>query len=182
MSKLFSQEIPNLSERQPLVSQQNEYETELLQSTLAFMRTSMELENSLEDLLKQYNLSAARFLLLTTLKKNPQGLTPSALASKSGVTQATISGLLNLLVKANLIQRKSSPTDGRSYTIHLSEEGERILQEASKLWLPKVSSFWAELNPMDLVKIQSLINSQSAENDAGGGLPFIPFNSQLLHK
>src|SRR5690606_14911567 len=74
-----------------------------------------------------HGVSAGRFMLLMLLNTNPAGMMPSELAQHCGVTQATISGLLNGLEKGQLIHRETHNHDGRAYVIKLSDKGLALL-------------------------------------------------------
>lgn len=54
-------------------------------------------------------------------------LTPSKCAARSGVSRATITGLLDGLERDALIIRQHSATDRRMLGIHLTEKGQQLM-------------------------------------------------------
>lgn len=71
---------------------------------------------------------------------------PSELAQKVGVTQATISGLINSLEKADLVKRTTHDKDGRSFVILLTEQGSAKCQEIMPLYQQRIASYWSDFS------------------------------------
>ena len=62
---------------------------------LEIKQASDEVQASILDVLqKEYHLSEGKFCLLIVLHQNPQGIAPSEIAAKIGVSKATISNML----------------------------------------------------------------------------------------
>ena len=81
---------------------------------LPLLRTGDELLALDEQVLASHGTRHGRFNLLMILMKCTEGkATPAGLAEKTGVTRATISGLLDGLQKDGLIERRSDPQDRR---------------------------------------------------------------------
>ncbi|WP_413580512.1 MarR family winged helix-turn-helix transcriptional regulator [Bdellovibrio sp. HCB288] len=144
MAKLFIQDLPTEQEIKASVENLHteEVDTGILHANLLLMKVANELDNHFENILSKYNLSTGRFTLLYMLRNAPEGLSPSALASMAGVTQATISGLLNNMEKNELIVRETHAKDGRSFVIKLTDKGNNTLKEIFPQWYPRVKSFW----------------------------------------
>lgn len=158
MAKLFIQDIPSQEEVQASVQSLNSAaDSAALYSNLLFMKVASEIENSLDGLLAKYNLSSGRFMLLFMLRNSPAGLRPSELASQVGVTQATISGLINSLEKAELVVREGHQSDGRSFVIKLAGKGEQLIQEIFPQWYPRVSNFWNVISEQEKGSMNDLL-------------------------
>ena len=56
-------------------------------------------------------------------------LTPAELADRTGVTRATITGLVDTLERAGLVTRTPHPDDRRMMSIGLTKEGEKTLAQ-----------------------------------------------------
>ena len=70
---------------------------------LEIKQASDEVQASILDVLqKEYHLSEGKFCLLIVLHQNPQGIAPSEIAAKIGVSKATIS---NMLIRICLTQK-----------------------------------------------------------------------------
>ncbi|HKK50338.1 MAG TPA: MarR family transcriptional regulator [Myxococcota bacterium] len=61
------------------------------------------------------------------------GPTTSALARAVHLSQPTVSGILNRLERQGLIRRERSQGDRRSVVIRVTDEGEKVLEEAPSL-------------------------------------------------
>ncbi len=160
MAKLFIQELPSREEMHKTASELSagaELDAWVLHSNLLFMKVATELEMKLDSLLSEYNLSSGRFTLLFLLRNTPGGMMPSVLAQKVGVTQATISGLLNSLEKANLIVRETHQKDGRSFVIKLTEKGDSTIKEIFPRWYPYIQTFWGQFAEEEKSNLDNLL-------------------------
>lgn len=145
MAKLFIQDMPSHEEVHTSLASlptATEPDSKAVYSNLLFLKVASEIENSIDSLLSKYNLSSGRFMLLFMLRGAQTGLRPSELANQVGVTQATISGLINSLEKAELVVREGHQSDGRSFVIRLSPKGEQVIQEIFPQWYPRIVNFW----------------------------------------
>lgn len=158
MAKLFLQELPTQEDIQVTASELvPQSDPGILYTNLLFMKVATELENHFENVLSNYNLSSGRFTLLYMLNYAPDGLLPSELAQKAGVTQATISGLLNNMEKAELLARHAHQKDGRSYLIKITQKGQEMLKEILPLWYPRVETFWSHFSETDRESLNVLL-------------------------
>ena len=93
-------------------------------------RVARELSASSQNYLGRYGLSDGRIAVLMHLRVAPEySLTPSELAEKMFVTRGTMTGLLDGLEHAGLVERKLHTEDRRMLTIQLSEKGLTLLEE-----------------------------------------------------
>lgn len=77
---------------------------------LEIKQASDEVQASILDVLqKEYHLSEGKFCLLIVLHQNPQGIAPSEIAAKIGVSKATISNMLMRMERDGMIVTKPSP-------------------------------------------------------------------------
>ncbi|WP_374034852.1 MarR family winged helix-turn-helix transcriptional regulator [Bdellovibrio bacteriovorus] len=145
MAKLFLTEIPPRETIQeeartmfPQVNPESWY------SHILLRKVTTEFEINLDKFFSQYNLSSGRFTLMILLNKYVDGLMPSELAQMVGVTQATISGLINSLEKVEIVQRTTHEKDGRSYVIKLTEKGKKTTGEILPEYQTRINKFWSE--------------------------------------
>ncbi len=78
--------------------------------------------------LASYQLSEGKFVLLFLLHSSADGLPPHVLAEQSGVTRATITGLVDGLERDGFVERHQGNKDRRSITILLTEKGKRSIR------------------------------------------------------
>lgn len=159
MAKLFIQSLPSHEELTSSISKLHQgSDPWVMYSNLQFLKVATELENQFDAFLAPYNLSSGRFTLLYLLNDAPQGVIPSELSHLVGVTQATISGLINSLEKAELVKREMHEKDGRSFVIKLTDKGQGLIRELIPQWIPKVSSFWNQFSVEERPMVSTILD------------------------
>jgi DNA-binding MarR family transcriptional regulator len=122
---------------------------------LQLLRTGDELLALDEQVLTSYGTRHGRFNLLMMLLKYSDGeATPAGLAEKTGVTRATISGLLDGLEKDGLIERRPDPEDRRLIRVHLTPAGRSFLDKIRPGYSRWLSSI---VEPLDEEERQQLV-------------------------
>jgi DNA-binding MarR family transcriptional regulator len=122
---------------------------------LQLLRTGDELLALDEQVLSSYGTRHGRFNLLMMLLKYSDGeATPAGLADKTGVTRATISGLLDGLEKDGLIERRPDPEDRRLIRVHLTAAGQEFLDKIVPGYCRWLSSI---VEPLDEKERQQLV-------------------------
>lgn len=102
---------------------------------LHLLRAGDEAFRIVDSDLAQHELSQGGFGVLMALWGNCQraacaaekALTPAELAERTGVTRATITGLVDTLERAGLVTRKPHHDDRRMMSVDLTPEGEKLL-------------------------------------------------------
>src|SRR5947209_13440122 len=93
------------------------------------IRLEARLGAAVSERLREINLSVPQCDVLTTLTEE-EGVSQQALAQRLYVTKGNISGLLDRLESAGLVERRSTAADRRQYEIHLTESGRDSAQRA----------------------------------------------------
>lgn len=129
MSKIFYTELPpnEFSLESTIAARYPQTNINSLFTFLMTRKLSADLDVALDSYFAKYNLSVGRFTLLNILSYMDEGQMPSELAVKVGVTQATISGLINSLEKAALVLRETHKKDGRAFVIKLTPAGAELV-------------------------------------------------------
>jgi MarR family transcriptional regulator, organic hydroperoxide resistance regulator len=78
------------------------------------------------------NLTPVQALVISFLSDQDQ-IMAGELGKKIELDSATLTGILDRLETAQLIERKGNPDDRRSVKIHLTKKGKEIGREAGKL-------------------------------------------------
>lgn len=108
--------------------------------TVVLLRTiADELVAQLQASLDQYGISEGRMRVLAHLLDREGPATHSQLASASGVTKGTITGLIDGLERDGLVRRSACPSDRRVSLIELTNEGERTLKKILPQHLRRLS-------------------------------------------
>lgn len=158
MAKLFLTQLPTEAQLEENWAQFNpEIDTISMRSHLLLRKLSTDLETNLDAFLSRYNLSPGRFTLLVILRGHENGLMPSELAQFVGVTQATISGLINSLEKAGLVERKSHAKDGRAFVIHITPKGLDLTKEIAPLYYTRLQTFWAQFSHDEKTQLNAMM-------------------------
>src|SRR5688500_15850552 len=83
-----------------------------LEAFLVLLRVASDVLDGLEAFLAAKKISQGKFTVLMLLNREPDvGISPSDLADRSGVTRATITGLLDGLSREKLISREDGTGD-----------------------------------------------------------------------
>ncbi|HEY6379136.1 MAG TPA: MarR family winged helix-turn-helix transcriptional regulator, partial [Candidatus Dormibacteraeota bacterium] len=94
--------------------------------------------------------------LLRRIERGP-GRSQQALASDLGVVPSRIVPLLDDLAGAGLIERRPSETDRRTYAVHLTERGGRIMIEVHRLAAAHSEAMSAGLSPSQRQQLTKLL-------------------------
>lgn len=89
-----------------------------------FLRLHQRGHAAISAQLRKIGLSTAQFDLLSTLTEQ-EGITQRDLAERLYVTKGNVSGLVDRLVEAGLVDRRAIPGDRRSYALHLTDNGRK---------------------------------------------------------
>lgn len=139
-----------------------------MESCLALLVVAREVISAFEEHLGRYNLSQGRFNVLILLNRNPNSsLCPADLAERSGVTRATMTGLLDGLEREGLIQRIQDKEDRRRLGIVLTPEGRDFLDSMMPDHFQRISTLMAHLTVDERARLRELLDKISL------GLPAI---------
>jgi DNA-binding MarR family transcriptional regulator len=101
-------------------------------------------------------LSIPQFDLLSTLTER-EGLSQQELAERLYVTKGNVSGLLNRMVEAGLVERRPIPWDRRSNALHLTERGRQLALQGIAAQQAYVNRTLGTLPPDDLAELERLV-------------------------
>lgn len=89
--------------------------------------------NKLDQRLKPLGLSQAKWVVLLHLSRCDSDVTQKELAQKVSIEGPTLVGLLDRLSADGLVERRESPTDRRSKTVHLTDHGAGVIQQITRV-------------------------------------------------
>ncbi len=116
------------------------------------LRLSRELRRETEQL----GVTAPQATLLWLVKRRP-GLSLAELAAEEGISPPALSGHIDRLERAGLIERLRSSEDRRRVGLRLTEEGERLLRRVRARRTTWLAGRLASLDPVDVEAIVAAV-------------------------
>jgi DNA-binding MarR family transcriptional regulator len=112
--------------------------------------------NKAQELLSQVDLYPGQEFLLLNLW--PQdGLTHSEVAEHLCVQPATVTRMLDRLVKTGLVQRLTDAEDQRVSRVYLTEKGRQLVQPIEQIWDELEQISFANLNLEERLLLRRLL-------------------------
>ncbi len=131
---------------------------------LGIKMASEEIQQSILDVLqKDYQLSEGKFCTLVVLHQHvEQGIAPSELAAKVGVTRATISNMLRRMERDGLVDIRPAEQDGRGKVVSLTKAGRDFMEEILPPHYLRVSKLMEKLSETEQKELIMLLEKLSA--------------------
>lgn len=91
--------------------------------------------------------ASAAFAMNRVCREGPMRLT--TLAAKEGISQPSMTQLIQRLERQNLVTRLADPGDGRAALIGITQQGQTLLDERKRLRRERLADLLATLTPED---------------------------------
>ena len=132
---------------------------------LTVLRIGSDLSLMLDNFLAGYGLLQGRWWVLILLMREADlTTTPSILASKAGVSRATMTGLLDGLEREGLVSRVTDKRDRRRLAIQLTSAGQAKLDQVMPAYYQRVNALMDSLSSTEAEElIQSLKSLHSQQ-------------------
>ena len=139
---------------------------------LHLLRCGDEAFRVVDSHLALHDITQGRFGVLMALWGNCQRsgcqmpLTPAELADRTGVTRATITGLVDTLERADLVTRTPHPEDRRMMSVGLTKRGEKLLARIMPEHFRRMAWLMAPLSEHDrrtFVRLLTKVLARAAE-------------------
>ncbi len=108
--------------------------------------------------LREINLSLPQCDVLTALMER-EGLNQQDLADKLSVTKGNISGLLDRLTKAGLVERRATEGDRRAHAIYLTRVGRKLALQGVAIQKAFVAETIGSLTPERIAQMEALLEA-----------------------
>ena len=143
--------ITKLAQRYPML------EIPAFEAWLSLMRVSGDCMADLDQFLAGYNLSQRKFFVLILLMRNPKGLKVSQLAEGTGVSCATMTGVVDGLLNAGLVTRETDKQDRRAFVVEITDTGQALLDQIMPQHYQRMSLIMSLLDATERVQLQTLL-------------------------
>jgi MarR family transcriptional regulator, organic hydroperoxide resistance regulator len=121
-----------------------------------FLRLRSRMDIVLSEHFKTIGLSIPQGDVLATLTEK-EGISQQELAIRLYVTKGNISGLLDRLSAAGLVERRMTPGDRRSHAIYLTAEGRAAALKGIAIQKEFISSTFGHLSIEDMIHMEKLM-------------------------
>jgi DNA-binding MarR family transcriptional regulator len=121
-----------------------------------FIRLHRRALNTIASELRALGLSVPQFDLLSTLTER-EGSSQQELAERLYVTKGNVSGLLDRMVEAGLVERRAIPGDRRSNALFLTEKGRDLAERGIAAQKSYVQGTLGALPPQDLADLERIV-------------------------
>ncbi len=123
-------DLPDKAILEKFASRYPEVDINAVMQFLHLLGVASELSVGLDNFLRRYDLLQGRWwVLILLMREDSFTSSPSKLAEQSGVSRATMTGLLDGLAREGLIQRIVDEKDKRQTQIKLTKKGQQKLDE-----------------------------------------------------
>lgn len=103
---------------------------------------------------QQYGITDIQFNVLMQLKyAKSNGLSQSVLSRRLVVNKADMTGIIDRMEKAKLLERTDDPTDRRVYLIKITGKGDRIIQQIEPGYFRQVDRLMKGLKKTEISQI-----------------------------
>lgn len=138
--------LPDAKVLQKFVDRYPQADADAVIQFLNILRIGSDLSDALDGFLAKYGLLQGRWwVLILLMREDNLTSTPSALAEKSGVSRATMTGLVDGLERDGLVARLIDSADRRKYSIQLTAAGQAKLDEVMPSYYQRVSTLMGSI-------------------------------------
>lgn len=143
-------------------------EVDPLRVWFRFIRLNRRVSAAIGAELREIGLSIPQFDVLSTLTER-EGLTQQDLAARLYVTKGNVSGLIDRLVEAGLVERRAIPGDRRSHALHLTAAGTDLAARGIAAQEAYVARTLGRIPAADIAEFERLVLQWRAlaREDAG---------------
>ena len=111
--------------------------------------------------INQLKITIDQWLVLKCLKENPKA-TQIELAEKVFKDNASITRIVDLLVKANFLQREINPNDRRKLNLKITGSGEKILDDVYKIVLKNRAKALEGISSEEIETVNTILKKISS--------------------
>jgi DNA-binding MarR family transcriptional regulator len=171
----FLRDLPKYEAIRQRAARYPDLDARALEVFLVLLRVGSDVLDALEAYLTKKGTSQGKFTILMLLNRDPDvGISPSDLADRSGVTRATITGLLDGLSREKLVVREDDVGDRRKAVVRLTARGRKMLDEMLPDYYRQVADLMGGLSDTEkvtLIELLTKVNSHIGALWTAAGKP-----------
>ena len=134
-------------------------------AVLAMLRISQAAEYvraAINDVLaSHYHLSRGKLQVMFVLYQMPEGIAPSQLADRAGVTRATITTMVKRMVRDGLTEVAIDQTDKRGKKVRLTAQGREFMDDVLPDHYLRISMLMSRLSEAEQTQLIFLLTKLS---------------------
>ncbi len=111
-----------------------------------------------DKFVRQAGLTPAQFDVLVTLG-NTEGMSMQSLAERTLVTKGTLTGIVDRLEERGFARREVPPRNRRSFTIVLTNGGQREFERLFPLYIEHLRLHLGQLSPKQIKEIRTVLQN-----------------------
>lgn len=125
---------------------------------LRVLEASSAIQHAIIDVLEsEYQLSEGKLCVMIILHQMKAGVAPSKLAELAGVTRATISAMLQRMIRDGLVDSFSDEKDGRGKKVCLTSKGRSFMDEVLPEHYLRITKLMGRLSEEEQQKLIVLL-------------------------
>lgn len=125
---------------------------------LTILQTAGTIQSRIMDVLQRdYRISEGKLYVLIQLHQNPEGLAPSLLAERAGITRASVSVMLRHLEEEGLATMADDDADKRAKRVRLTETGRAFLDKVLPEHYLRISKLMGRLTAEEQKTLTGLL-------------------------
>ncbi|HET6247397.1 MAG TPA: MarR family transcriptional regulator [Tepidisphaeraceae bacterium] len=156
---LYLRDLPKYEAMQRRAQRYPDIEPASVVTYLVLLRVASDVLAAMETYLARHEMSQGRFTVLALLNRNPDDpMSPSDLATRAGVTRATMTGLLDGLERENLVKRQADKSDRRMLLVELTARGKKMLDEIFPDFYRRIAKLMGNLSEGEKKMLVELLN------------------------
>jgi DNA-binding MarR family transcriptional regulator len=159
----YLRDLPKYEAIRQRAARYPELDPRALEAFLVLLRVASDVLDGLEAFLARHGTSQGKFTILMLLNRDPEvGVSPSELADRSGVTRATITGLLDGLSREKLVVREDDAGDRRKAVVRLTRRGRTHLEAMLPEYYRQIAELMGEVSDEEKVHLIGLLGKVNA--------------------
>ena len=120
----------------------------------ALVQLSHAVQTVLADIAAEHDMSVTQMRLLAILRSREPPMLE--LAGHMNLTKSSMTGLIDRAERRGLVERTTSPADGRAVHVRLTPAGRRLTKKGEEAAYAKLAALLEPLAPRDRAKLATL--------------------------